>query len=86
MKAYNNYVWIIRDIPESEKNNLIVPTAGRTKPSIGTAYSVGVLVKDGNLKNAKGKKIMFHPSVGWEIEYEGQTYVICEDHQIIGGV
>lgn len=84
MKATNNFVWIIRDKTETETSGLIIPGAGREKPNQGVLHSVGVLAQDGNIKNGKGKKALFHKGVGWEIEYEGQIYLICEAHQIIG--
>jgi co-chaperonin GroES (HSP10) len=45
---------------------------------------VGALVKDPNIKAAKGKICLFHPTVGWEIEYEGVFYLVLHDHEIIG--
>lgn len=84
MKATNNFLWIIRDKTESEKSGFIIPSEGREKPHQGTVVSVGILAQDGNIKNSKGKKVLFHKTVGWEMEFEGQTYLICEAHQIIG--
>lgn len=84
MKATNNYIFLIRDKTETEKSGLFVPTGGRVKPHTGTIISVGSLVKDQEIKRAKNQKGMFHPSVGFEIEFEGNTYLVCQDHEIIG--
>ncbi len=86
VKAVNTVVWIIRDKTESEKSGLVLPSQGKEKPHQGTIISVGGLVKDGNIKNGKGKKALFHKGVGQEIDFEGQTYLILDDIQIIGVV
>lgn len=82
-KACNEFVLVLRDKTESEKGGLILPTSGRVKPHVGTIHSVGSLVKDQNIKSAKGKKCLFHSTVGWELEYEGVTYLVLEGSQII---
>jgi len=84
VKATNNYIWIIRDKTEGEKAGLILPGSGREKPHQGLIVSVGVLVKDGNIKAGKGKKALFHKGIGMEIDYEGQIYLILQEHEIIG--
>lgn len=83
MKATNEFVLVIRDKTETEKAGLILPTGGRVKPHVGTILSSGSLVKDNNIKSGKGKKCLFHPTTGWELEYEGTTYLVLEGHQII---
>jgi co-chaperonin GroES (HSP10) len=83
MKATNNWVLLIREETPTEKGGLIIPNAGRVKPHAGVIQSVGALVKDQNIKAAKGKKALFHPTVGQEIEYEGVVYLILDANQII---
>lgn len=83
MKATNEFVLVIRDKTESEKSGLILPTAGRIKPSVGTIQTVGGLVKDHNIKSGKGKKCLFHPTVGFELEYAGIVYLVLQDREII---
>lgn len=82
MKATNNYVWVIRD--KAEKTDLIIPSAGRVKQYTGSIVTVGSGVKDGNIKGGKSQKAIWHQTVGFEIDFEGETYTILEDHQIIG--
>ncbi len=82
-KATNNFVLLIRDEIEKNKNGLIIPTAGRVKPSQGTIFSVGSLVKDRDIKSAKGKKCLFHPTVGFAISYEDVEYWVLIGEEII---
>jgi len=83
MKATNDFVLVIRDETVSEKNGLVIPNQGKVKPHTGTIVSAGSLVKDGNIKNGKGKKVLFHQTVGFELEYEGVTYLVLTANQII---
>ena len=82
--ATNNYVWIIRDATETEKAGLILPSSGKVKPHTGEIFSSGTIIKDGKIKSGVGKKAIFHKGIGQTIEFDGQEYLILEDHQIIG--
>lgn len=84
MKATNNYVWIIRDIPDAEKNKILIPRSGVERPHTGTVISIGSLVRDKDIKSAKNKKAIFHKTVGQNITYEGVDYLIVQEHEIIG--
>jgi len=83
-KATNNCVFVLRDKTESETSGLLLPSEGKVKPNKGTIFSIGSLVKDHNIKNGKGKKALFHKGCGFEIEYEGQTYLVLQGEEIIG--
>lgn len=83
MKATNEFVLVIRDKAETETKGFVLPSDGKKKPSVGTIFSVGVLAKDGNIKSGKGKRCLFHPTVGWEIDFEGVTYLVLGSHEII---
>jgi chaperonin GroES len=84
IKVTNNCVFVIRDKAESEKGGLILPSSGKEKPHTGIVFGVGSLVKDVEIKRGKGKKALFHKTVGFEIEYEGQTYLVLDAGHIIG--
>lgn len=86
MKAANNFIFIIRDKTESEKSSLSIPGTGRVKPHTGTVVTVGSLVRDQEIKRAKDKKIMWHPTVGFDIEFEGITYLVLAEHEVIAVV
>jgi co-chaperonin GroES (HSP10) len=45
---------------------------------------VGASVRDGNIKNGKGKKCLFHQTVGFTIEWEGEEYLVLLGSEIIG--
>ena len=83
MKATNEFVLVIRDKTETEASGFVLPSDGKKKPNVGTIFSVGILVKDGNIKSGKGKKCLFHSTVGWDITYEGVEYLVLEGPQII---
>jgi co-chaperonin GroES (HSP10) len=83
-KAVTDHIWSIRDKTESEKSGILIPGSGREKPHTATVHSIGSLVKDKDIKASKGKKIIFHKTIGQEIEYGGITYLILHEHEIIG--
>lgn len=84
IQAVNHYVFVERDATESEKSGLVIPSAGKVKPHSGTIISAGNLVKDSRIKNGKGKRCLWHPTVGQEIEYKDQKFLILEDIHVIG--
>lgn len=83
IKAVNNFIFVIRDKTEAEKSGLLIPSVGREKPHQGSVLSVGSLVKDKEIKSGKGKKVLFHKGVGFEIDYEGQTYLVLNEQEVI---
>lgn len=83
LKATNNFVFIIRDGAEAEKTGIFIPGDGREKPPMGTVFSIGGLVKDGNIRSAKGKRAIFHKGVGFSINFEGADYLVLQDTEII---
>lgn len=84
MKATNKSIWVVRDKPDAEKAGIIIPRQGLEKPHTGTVISIGSLVDDKDIKAAKGKKAIFHKTVGQEIIYKEITYLILQQHEIIG--
>lgn len=84
IQATNNFVFLIRDVVEKEKSGLIIPGQGREKPHRGKIISVGKLVRDPSIKAGKGKSALFHKGIGFEIDYEGQVYLVLRDDEIIG--
>jgi co-chaperonin GroES (HSP10) len=84
MKAANKWVWVIRDKADSEKSGIIIPRSGVEKPPTGEVISIGSLVQDKEIKSSKGKKAIWHKTVGQEITYKGVTYLILQEHEIIG--
>lgn len=83
IQATNNFIFVVRDVIEGEKDGFFIPDQGREKPPTGEIISVGELVQDKKIKSAKNKKCMFHKGVGMPIEYEGVEYLVLEDRQII---
>jgi len=81
--ACNDWVLILRDETESEKGGLWTPPEGRVKPHRGLIHAVGSKTEDENIKAAVGQKCLFHPTAGWEIEYEDVVYLVLRDKEII---
>jgi co-chaperonin GroES (HSP10) len=81
MIAVNKWVVVIRD--EMPEELLYIPPESRIKPHCGTILSVGDCVESPRLKAAEGKKCLWHPTVGQEIEYEDKIYVLLEGGQVI---
>ncbi len=83
LKATNNFVFLQRDSMGKEKGGLLLPTSGQIKPHKGLIMSIGGLVKDPNIKSAKGKSCLYHPTVGFSIEYDDVEYWVLSDNEII---
>jgi len=66
-----------------EKGGLLLPASGQIKPHKGLIMSIGGLVKDPNIKSAKGKSCLYHPTVGFSIEYDDVEYWVLSDNEII---
>ena len=84
IKACNNFVFIIKDKPITEKGGTFIPSAGVEKQHKGIIYSVGELVRDKKIKSGKGKTCIFHKDVGFGIDYEDKKYWILTGEEIIG--
>lgn len=86
--ATNDFVIIVRDETEKERGGLLIPDSERhkVKPHSGTIFSVGDMVQSQSVKRGKGKKCLFHPTVGWEIDWEGVTYLYLRGAEIISFV
>lgn len=81
LKAKNNYVLLIRDIPEEEKMGLLIPDSAKQKPQTGTIFSVGKLVQDDSI--LKGQRAFFHKTAGFELEIEGQMVFVLREQDVI---
>jgi co-chaperonin GroES (HSP10) len=81
-KATGTYVWIIRDETKSEQSGLLIPGIGREKPQTGIIHSFGDKTTDEDIRTRK--RAIFHKGIGQEIEYNGQIYLVLQEHEIIG--
>lgn len=81
-KATGLHVWIIRDAVKTEQAGLLIPGTGREKPQTGRIHSFGDKVTDKDIKT--NKWAIFHKGIGQEIEYQGKTYLVVHEHEIIG--
>ena len=84
IEATNDFIYVIRDSVEKEKEGLFIPSQGVVKPPTGEIISVGELVQDSRIVNGVGKKAVFNKGSGFEIDYENVTYLILTANQIIG--
>lgn len=66
IQAVGQYVIVIRDQTETEKNGLLLPELSLKKPNTGRILSVGEEVKDSRIK--EGAIAVFHKSSGNPIE------------------
>ncbi len=83
-KATNNFVFVIRDEIEKEKDGIFIPGKGRVKPNRGDIFSIGGKVTDPDIKDGKGKKGLFHPGIGQEFDIDGKTYLLLSENDIFG--
>lgn len=84
LEATNNFVLIIRDKTPSEVAGLQIPDNGQEKPFKGVIATVGELVQDKRIQ--AGKSALWHKGNGWDMEYEGETYLVIEGDRIIAVV
>ena len=84
IQAVNNFVFIKRDEAETTAGNYILPDQSQQKPHSGNILSVGGKVDDPEIK--EGKRCIFHQGTGFEIEFEGETFLVMESAKIIGVV
>jgi co-chaperonin GroES (HSP10) len=84
VQACNNFVFVVRDESEKEKDGMFIPNKGVEKPHEGTIHSVGSLVRDSKIKNGKNKKCVFHKGIGFSIDVDGTNYLVLADTEIIG--
>lgn len=80
-QAANQFVLVKRDKTENETSGLLIPDSGRVKPHTGEIFSVGPLVQDDRIKD--GKKALWHKTVGFDIDYDGETYLVLLSSEII---
>lgn len=83
IEATNNFIFITRDEAQSETSGFFIPDQGREKPHSGQVVSVGSLVQDKRLKQAQGKRVLFHKGVGFTIEFEEVEYLVLTSEQVI---
>lgn len=82
-KATNNFIFILRDKIEKEKDGIFIPGKGRVKPSRGEIFSIGGKVTDPDIKKGVGMKAVFYPGIGQEIDIDGTTYLCLNEQEII---
>ena len=84
IQAKNNCVWVIRDVPESEKGGILIPDSAKKKAHIGKVISVGKLTEDKSIK--VGSSVVFNKTSGFELEVDGITYVVLRGTEIVGEI
>jgi co-chaperonin GroES (HSP10) len=84
IQASGHIVMVIRDIPESEKDGVIIPPSVQKKPNTGKVLSVGELVEDKSI--VKGKTAIFSRQVGTEIVIFDTAITIlnAQHEQVLG--
>jgi co-chaperonin GroES (HSP10) len=82
VQATNNCIWVIRDEAESQKGGLIIPDIAKKKTHQGKIQSVGKLVQDKSIKT--DNTAIFNQTSGFEIDFNGITYTILRDTDVIG--
>jgi chaperonin GroES len=84
MKPINDRV-VVKPAPAEEKTagGIIIPDTAKEKPQKGEIVAVGP-GKDGNkMTVAKGDKVLYGKYAGQELQYEGETYLIMREDDIL---
>lgn len=83
LQAVGEFVFIIKDAPETKHGSFQLPETATRKPNTGKIISVGVEVKDLNVK--KGRTAIFNKQVGNEIEiFDTEITVLNGNNQVLG--
>jgi co-chaperonin GroES (HSP10) len=82
IKATNDNTWVIRDVPETEKNGIQIPDSAKPKVHRGKIITVGKLVSDDTIK--VGRVAIFNRSAGFEITEGNIEYTILRQLDIVG--
>lgn len=82
IKASNDCVWVIRDMPPEENNGIAIPDSAKPKVHKGKIITVGKLVSDETIK--EGRIAIFNKSAGFEIPEDGVEYTILRQIDIVG--
>ena len=62
LQAVGEFLFVLRDEPESEVGGLIIPDLSKEKTNTGLILTVGINVNDTNVK--KGMKAVFNKAAG----------------------
>jgi chaperonin GroES len=84
MKPINDRV-VIKPSPAEEKTKggIIIPDTAKEKPQKGEVIAVGP-GKDGNLMTVQvGDTVLYGKYAGQELEYEGESYLIMREDDIL---
>ena len=81
IKAKNDCVLVIREIPEAEKSGIAIPDSAKKKAHIGTVATVGSRVEDKSIK--EGIKVAFNKTSGFELELDEVVYTVLRGHEIV---
>lgn len=82
IKATNNCVWVIREIPPTEVSGIYIPDNAKKKAHRGKVITVGKAVHDKGI--VVDSTAVFNQTSGFELELDGTTYVILRDTEIVG--
>lgn len=84
LEAVGEFVYVIKDEAETERNGLLIPELSVKKPNMGTILSVGENVLDSRI--VKGRKAIFNKAVGEPIELFDTEITVLNGNQQISGV
>lgn len=84
IQAKNNCVWVVRDIPESEKGGIMIPDSAKKKAHKGKVISVGKLIEDKSI--TEGCTVVFNQTSGFPLELDGIEYTILRGTEIVGEI
>lgn len=82
IKASNDCLWVIRDVPPEESNGIAIPDSAKPKVHKGKIITVGKLVSDDTIK--AGRLAIFNKSAGFEIPEGGIEYTILRQGDVVG--
>jgi chaperonin GroES len=81
--AVGEFVFVLRDEPETERNGLLIPEGAKQKPNTGTILSVGQKVEDTNI--VQGRTAVFNKQAGNTIEiFDTEITVLNGNQQLLG--
>lgn len=84
LKPLNERV-VIQIVEEKEQktaSGLVLPTAAKEKPQVGTVIAVSEATEDYKPQVKEGDKVLFEKYAGNEVKYNGEDYLILKEKDI----
>ncbi|MCZ0717515.1 co-chaperone GroES [Aerococcus kribbianus] len=87
LKPLNGRVVIqIEEVEEKTVSGIVLPSAAKEKPQIGKVLAVSDDTEEFKSQLSVGDRVLFEKYAGSEVEYQGESYLIIKESDIVAVV